>query len=63
MTVVRTNLLNWASTYDDNSIAAEGTECLKYIKQVINVDVTKGNGVVNHPAVKALRLPKDNKII
>jgi len=63
VTVVRTNLLNWASTYDDNSIAAEGTECLKDIKHVISEDVKKGNGVVNQPAVKALRLPKDNKII
>jgi len=63
VTVVRTNLLNWASTYDDNSRAEEGTKCLKDIKQVISEDVKKGNGVVNHPAVKALRLPKDNKII
>ena len=63
MTVVRTNLLNWASTYDDNSIAAEGIECLKDTKQVVSDDIKKGNGVVNHPAVKALRLAKDNKII
>jgi len=63
VTVVRPNLLNWASTYDDNSIAAEGTECLRDTKQVISEDIKKGNGVVNHPAVKALRLAKDDKII
>lgn len=63
MTVVRTNLMNWVSTYDDNSVAADGTVCLKDIKQVINEDVKRGNGVVNHPDVKALRLPKDSKII
>jgi hypothetical protein len=36
---------------------------VKDTKQVISEDVKKGNGVVNHPAVKALRLAKDNKII
>jgi len=55
--------MNWVSTYDDNSVAADGTVCLKDIKQVINEDVKRGNGVVNHPDVKALRLPKDSKII
>jgi len=63
VTVVRTNLLNWASTYDDNSIAAERIECLRDTKQVISGDVKKVNGVDNRPAVKALRLAKDNKII
>jgi hypothetical protein len=55
--------LNWASTYDDNSIAADRTERLRDIKQVISGDVKKMNGVDNRPAVKALRFAKDNKII
>jgi len=55
--------LNWASTYGDNSIAAERIECLRDTKQVISGDVKKVNGVDNRPAVKALRLAKDNKII
>jgi hypothetical protein len=63
VTVVRTNLLNWACTYDDNSIASEGIECLRDTKQVISESVKKGNGDDNRPAVKALRLAKDNKII
>ena len=63
MTVVRTKLLNWASTYDDNRTAAEGTECLRDTKQVISEDVERANGAVSRPAVKAFRLAKDNKII
>jgi hypothetical protein len=37
MAVVRTNLLNWASAYDDNSIGAEGIECLNLLNTKRNL--------------------------